>query len=288
VVAIVLSVRTAPVGGDVADRVSVGGGGAFPHPTRVTLLVHGYNDPQQDALASYAAFLAHSGLDGALAAGQVCEFVWPGDKRWGPMSAAAYPFEIGRARESAARLYDFLKGVQTANGWPLEVQLVCHSLGNRLLLELLARWLDDGSPAGLRFSACSLMAAAVPVPRVEEGGALGAAAAAPGKTLVLHSSSDAVLHWAFPPGETAAGEGFFPQAVGRAGEPAARWSERAPMAGYGHGDYWVGAESAKSVLAFLGGAPERTLSEAAIPEHELPEPGAIAARELPQRTPLRP
>jgi Alpha/beta hydrolase of unknown function (DUF900) len=285
VAAVLLSVRTAPAGGDVADRVSVVEG-TLAHPTRVTLLVHGYNNTQADALASYQAFLAHSGLDGMLAAGQVCEFVWPGDKRWGMASAMAYPLEIAKARESAARLYDFLKGLQTAGGWPLEVQLVCHSLGNRVLLELLERWVDDGSPAALRFTGCSLMAAAVPVPMAEEGGALGAAAAAPGKTLVLHSSADAVLHWAFPPGESAAGEGFFPQAVGRAGEPAARWSERAQMAGYGHGDYWPGTESSKSVLAFLGGAPERALPGAAISEHALPEPGTIAARELPQRNPF--
>jgi hypothetical protein len=285
VAAVVLSARTEKKGGDVAERVWVKQG-ALAHPTRITLLVHGYNDPEDEALASYAEFLAHSGLDGTLAAGQVCEFVWPGDKRWGVLSAAAYPFEIGKARESAARLYEFLKGVQTANGWPLEVQLVCHSLGNRLLLELLERWLDDGSPPALRFTACSLMAAAVPVPMVEDGGALGPAAGAPGKTLVLYSGSDAVLHWAFPPGETAAGEGFFPQAIGRAGEPAGRWSERAQMAGYGHGDYWPGADSAKSVLAFLGGAPERALPEAAIPEHALPEPAAIGSRELPQWNPF--
>lgn len=283
--AVVLSARIDQEGGDVAERVSVKQG-ALAHPTRVTLLVHGYNVIQKDALASYGEFLSHSGLDGSLAAGQVCEFVWPGDKRWGVLSAAAYPFEIGKARESAARLYDYLKGVQTANGWPLEVQLVCHSLGNRLLLELLERWLEDGSPTALRFTACALMAAAVPVPMVAEGGALGPAAGAPGKTLVLYSGSDAVLHWAFPPGETVAGEGFFPQAVGRAGEPDGRWSERAQMAGYGHGSYWPGAESAKSVLAFLGGAPERALPEAAIPEHALPAPGAIESRELPQWNPF--
>jgi hypothetical protein len=284
VAAVVLSARAGPEGGEVADQISVEG--PFPHPTRVTLLVHGYNVTRQDALASYGDFLSHSGLDGSLAAGQVCEFVWPGNKRWGALSAAAFPFEIGKARESAARLYEFLKGVQTANGWPLEVQLVCHSLGNRLLLELLERWLDDGSPPALRFNACSLMAAAVPVPMVEEGGALGPAAGAPGKTLVLYSGADAVLHWAFPPGETAAGEGFFPQAVGRGGEPAGRWSERAQMADYGHSDYWPGADSAKSVLAFLGGAPERALPQGAIPEHALPEPNAVGPRELPQWNPF--
>ena len=283
--ALVISARVKSPGGPVADRVSTPGG-TFPHPTRITVLVHGYNNPQNEALASYEAFLEHSGLDGTLAAGQVCEFVWPGDKGWGMVSPMAYPLEIGPARDSAARLYEFLKGVQPAGGWPLEVRLVCHSLGNRVLLELIECWLDDGSPASLRFTACCLMAAAVPVPMVEYGGRLGAAAAAPGRTLVLHSTSDSVLRWAFPMGETAAGEGFFPAAVGRKGDPAGLWTERTPMSGYGHSDYWPGAESAAAVTAFLGGAPERALPSAVIGEYSLPEAGAVAERELPRRDPF--
>jgi hypothetical protein len=39
------------------------------------------------------------------------------------------------------------------------------------------------------------------------------------RTRTLFSEADNVLHWAFPPGETAALEGFFPQAVGRFGNP---------------------------------------------------------------------
>ncbi len=279
-----LSARTRPAGGPVADSLSVSPA-PMPHARRVTLLVHGYNNTAPEALASYGEFLAHTGLEASLAAGQLCEFLWPGDEDWGILRPLAYPFEIPVAREAAQRLYAFLAALQPAGGWPLEVRLVCHSLGNRLLLELLAAHCAAGSPEALRFTVCCLMAAAVPVYMVEDGGELRAAAAAPGRTLVLFSQADAVLRWAFPLGQSAAGEGFFPTAVGRNGDPAAGlWSAREAMPGYGHGDYWPGAASAARVTEFLGGASARPLPASALGGHALPEPAQAAARTIADRS----
>ena len=69
------------------------------------------------------------------------------------------------------------------------------------------------------------------------------------------SEGDPVLHWAFPLGETAGGEGVFPTAVGRTGGPAGTWHAPLPMAHdgkpYVHGSYWPGDESSTAVAFAL-------------------------------------
>ena len=143
----------------------------------------------------------------------------------------------------------------------------------------------------------ALMAAAVPVGFVQRGGSLASAAAADKQTLILCSEGDAVLHLAFPLGETAGGDGFFPSAVGRDGDPAWAWtSPPVPMATgvpsprkYGHGDYWTGVESANQVSAMLGRAPSRSTPTSGLLTRGLPSANAIESANIPPyRTPTRP
>src|SRR5215471_9100664 len=116
------------------------GGGTRTHPVpnavkaqaSLTLLIHGFNNSQPVAERSYRQFLKTSRLSEApLQAGQVCAVYWPGDH-----GVLRYFQEIERARECAAMLLGYLEEIRGES--PLEVLLVCHSLGNRLALELIA------------------------------------------------------------------------------------------------------------------------------------------------------
>lgn len=276
-----LSVRAAAAGGPVAPEVQPRD--FVPLRSRLTLLVHGYNNTQGAADQAYGAFLQLSGLESLPGAGQVCRFFWPGDARLGPLSFLSYPTELAPALESGARLHDFLQRLPVPGGWPLEVVLVCHSLGNRVGLEILRACLEAGNPGGLRFPLACFMAAAVPVFRLEPGGSLERPARLASPSLVLCSRSDLVLTWAFPLGQTAAGDGFFPRAMGRGGEPgAALWGQApVPMLGFGHSDYWTRLESAQQVVAHLGKAVARELPQSGIAPRRLPEGAPRRSRELP-------
>lgn len=279
-----LSVRGRPVGGPVARDVT-------PPPerlplvsSRLVLLIHGYNNTEADARSSYDTFLKTIDLPGNALVGLVCAFFWPGDAAWGGLSGLSYPIEIGTARDAAGALHRFLARLRAPGGWPIEVVLVGHSLGCRLVLELASRFVSAGRPGSLRYRAACLMAAAVPVPLMES--ALRPAAVAIERTVVLHSTRDTVLRFAFPIGETAAGEGFFPRAVGRYGEPrTGLWSERAEMQGYEHGDYWARRESAEAVAGLLGlTVPRRPAAASLVPARGLPLPGGIASRRVRERS----
>src|SRR4029077_7441266 len=100
-----------------------------------------------------------------------------------------------------------------------------------------------GLPPNIQFGTIVLMAAAVVVRHVDQGGQLRSAAKLSERTLVLCSEGGPSLQWAFPLGETAARDGFFPTAVGRFGGPLQTWKQRVPMATaagtpYVHGSYW--------------------------------------------------
>lgn len=256
-----------------------------PTASKLLVLVHGYNNTAEDAAESYQAFLENTGLHRSGQAGQVCLLHWPGNKRWGFVSFASYPFEIEKALGSASILQTYLANLAsvTPGGWPLEVTLVCHSLGNRLGLELVDRC--RGTPR-LGFPRACLMAAAVPTFRIDPTGDLHAAARAIARSLTLYSGSDTVLHYAFPLGQTAAFDGFFPTAIGRFGHPeAGLWAARGNMGryGYSHGDYWPGRESAAAWLQFLGAPVAVEPPSAVLPTAPPIASAEISARKLPAR-----
>jgi hypothetical protein len=155
-----------------------------------------------------------------------------------------------------------------------------------VILEMLAQW-TGGLPPNVFVGVVVLMAAAVVVKQVNAGGALRSAATLTLKNSVLYSEGDPVLHWTFPIGETAGGEGFFPTAVGRAGGPGATWHYPDPMShngqAYVHGSYWPGEESSTAVAFALGGAPARITPEHAMVTSPPPVENAIESRATPVR-----
>lgn len=280
-----LSVRTADVGGSVASQVSPAN--FSPASSLIVILVHGYNVHKQGAQASYTAFthlLEKYGIPTLSTYGQIIGFCWPGDVNLGIFSGLAYPTEMAAVRASASLLADFLTTLRGPQGLPIQVIVVAHSLGNRLALQMIGNLLQR--PTRIlwgRIEGLCLMAAAVPVRMVEDMNRFGAAAQA-SKTRVLFSKSDMVLHWAFPPGETAAFEGFFPQAVGLFGNPVTAWTGRFDLQPYNHGDYLPGKgnddRSARYVAQFMGAAVPTELSRSQPFSHSLPAPNIISARQI--------
>lgn len=280
-----LTLRERPAGGPVADAVRELNP-PFPRGRRrVVLLVHGYNDTEDAARRAYRAFAADVAALGPTAQAllaDVARLYWPGDAALGPLSFLSYPFEIAPATESAEKLTAYLRTLGGPGGTPMELFFVSHSLGNRLLLEVLDRLAASPAPS-VHVAAAVLMAAAVPVGMVGEDGALRPGAALPGTTLALYSRDDMVLHWAFPLGETVAGEGFFPTAVGRFGQPPGVWTERQELAGDGHGDYWRDPRAAALVARRLGAAVPWETATAGVAERSLPAATAVPARAIAER-----
>ncbi len=283
-----LSVREQPVGGGVLQTVKLS---SEPFPQgrrRVVLLVHGYNNTEQAARDSYGHFTDDLGTLGAASAlADLGKVYWPGDTSLGPLSFLSYPAEITPAKDSAAVLAAYLASLVGPGGSPTEIYLVGHSLGNRVILELLTRFSAMPLPATVQVPGGCLMAAAVQVEMVEPGGALRSGATLWTRTLTLYSRDDRVLHWAFPIGQTAVGEGFFPTAVGRFGQPGDLWTTRQELCGNGHSDYWGDPRAAALVARLLGVAvaveiPASAISRSAIPEAPTLPERALLERQIPQ------
>ena len=278
----ILSVRRECKGGDLLPDVEPSQD--LHGFNRLTILIHGYANNECQAWQSYSRFIGLPDVsdDRVTAAfGEVCEFYWPGDSRL--LGPASYPFEISRAIPSAQTLGKFLRQLAIGRRTPLEVQLVCHSLGNRVGLELLKDHLANGRPAMLRFIGALMMAAAVKVDMVEDASKLENAARALDSSRVLYSTSDDVLHYTFSTGEFLAGEGFG-TAVGRFGDPElGLWTSRAQMANYGHSDYWKTDNTGPQVKAWLGLAVARTVDSRTLPESSLPLNAPADDRTTPSR-----
>lgn len=279
-----LSVRQSDVGGKVANAVRPS---TFrPANSRLVILVHGYNVNRRAGEDSYVAFgrlLENHGVRNPSIFGHIVGFSWPGDVNLSVFSGLFYPTKIGTTKTSAALLADFLVGLRGPQEAPIQVIIVAHSLGNRVALEAIKQILEEPDQTWGRIEGLCLMAAAVPVSKVEDATNLGRAAQAT-KTRTLFSKDDTVLHWAFPPGETAAFDGWFPQAVGRFGNPLPAWTGRFDLQPYSHGDYFTGKggddRSARYVAQFLGAAVSTQPARTEPTSHVLPMPNRILSRRI--------
>lgn len=286
----VLSVRSDATGGDVLSQV-LGSLGAYG--SQIVFLFHGYNDSFAVASQSYVSFLQNFPTAGNplhdkwQAAIHPC--FWPGDKSWGPVSFASYALEMGPAKQSAAVFADFISTLHAPAGGTLDLYFIAHSLGNRVVLELLFA-LEAMKAAGrlssqIQFKGFCMMAAAVPVSMVQSNANLYAAATLSATRRTLYSEADTVLHFAFPIGETAAFEGFFPTAIGRYGQPQSDWTAEtemfiSPAHGYNHGDYWSQPNTIPQVSAFLGIPTAGTPASTSILARSLPPPSSIPQNQL--------
>jgi esterase/lipase superfamily enzyme len=251
-----LSVRVLSVGGPVAAAIRSDPTDWLQGRRRFVLLIHGYNNSEDDARTSYSRVFLRTLSD-------VAYFFWPGDARGGRLaSAASYPFQIRSARDSAQRLFTYLSGLFGPAGTPATIDLVAHSLGCRLVAELLHEFLGGTPGAGPRLGTVVLMAAAVPVDLLEAGQPLCRAMRRAQRAAMFHSLADSVLRDYFPPGQDAAYRfgievASYRRAVGRYGEPTSLTSFRFQQT-LGHSDYWPSRDVARQVAGLLGIAGPRT------------------------------
>jgi pimeloyl-ACP methyl ester carboxylesterase len=194
------------------------------------------------------------------------------------LSPLHYADQIPSAREAAHALYHYLN-----NNAPdkTPVTLVAHSLGCRVALELLDLYAISSEENRPTFPLAVLMAAAVPTYFFEDLSRLWRGALLPDRVLVFFSSRDIVLQAAFRAGQTIAGEGFFPKAVGATGAPQGFW-RHAVRTRNGHSGYFddilTSAEIARALgkpvpvnlPTFDGGSGRPDAAPAALPTLGLP------------------
>lgn len=284
----ILTVREEPLGGNLSQVVHIDKRFAAYSPqgkARVVIFIHGFNVPFENAKTSYLKMIKHlaeaQGAQGIL--DSVVAFVWPGD--WKHLSAFSYPVKIKVAVEAGALLAKYLGQFTGPLQMPLEVIFIAHSLGNRVAFECIKAFSNIGITHPVSFRCLCSMAAAVSEQIVGDGGGLHVASMTARKRVVMHSTKDDVLRFAFPPGEFAGGEGWG-TAIGRYGKPEENWSEPSKDMsgfGYGHGSYWEGAESADIVAQSLGLVVPRTVNTSLLVSRELPPPRNLAARTLVDR-----
>ncbi|MGE5241795.1 MAG: DUF726 domain-containing protein [Bacteroidota bacterium] len=245
-----LSFRQLPAGGGLKTEPSPQEFLQLLIRRRLLLLIHGYNNNLKAGEEAYRGFealqreLAGLDADMPVAGGRLMQIFWPGDADWGLVSPLFYPWSIVRAKETAAALADTLARAARESGHK-QLDIVAHSMGCRLTLELLKQLRDKSD---ITVGRVVLMAGAVPTfmlePRPDKQklrDAFDAVLAEAG--LSLYSSSDKVLAYAFPIGQTAAPgpEGFFPTALGHgfwaeAEAPVKLTQQEDP--GADHSDYW--------------------------------------------------
>jgi esterase/lipase superfamily enzyme len=206
----------------------------------ILILVHGFNNTTSEATASYEL---HLGLlnehfsQSRVAPDAIVFFHWPGNFGW--VGFAGYPIDIGRAKESAARLAQYLVDFpRPSDPGAFKITMIGHSLGCRLILEML-KILENGPP--LNVEVVSLMAPAVPVELVDEGGDLASTVATPRRILKCHSHHDTVLAFAFPLGQLTAyrigkEDRLYQEALGLYGYPFIVGMR--VLTTNQHGEYW--------------------------------------------------
>ena len=296
-----LRARESESGGDLTD-IQNPSGILMDGKSEVVLLVHGYNNKVEDAADSYNSFidnvnkktlrplLSNDPQKGNL---PVFKLFWPGD--WDVndiVSSASYPWMVRRAPKVADVLEKYLNTLNGPGGQPMQIHVVAHSLGCRVTLDLISLLRSRPQSGNHKIVSFTLMAAAVPEYMLSDGDIFSFLPEPDKKSQVLVSRKDTVLHWAFPPGQTAAGEGFFPTAVGRFGLPNI-WERSTDFtkkgsSGYGHSNYWSGDESAAEVAAFLGGTiaaiPEQNINSNTLPSsNSIPE-NKIGTRTIESRS----
>jgi esterase/lipase superfamily enzyme len=248
-----LSYRLTENGGGVQAFGILKPGGLLSQYRSIVFFVHGYNNDQQAASGAYENFLPRLGRVTA----QPIGVYWPGDNWAGGLYYTQAVKKVEQVAERFARdIHDAAKG-----SGALEISFVAHSLGCRVTLETLRvlRDLQRAQPTvSLKLRNVVFMAGAVPTFFLEENRPLHRTVRdLTVSTKSLYSEADRVLHYAFPLGQSAIGQGFFPTALGRT-----RWQgatvvnpamQQKENPGAGHSDYWgSGSKNAASLATAAG------------------------------------
>ena len=264
---------------------------------RIYLLVHGFNNTQDQADKSYTAFRERvEAAIGPKLTEEIWEFYWPGyeegyaqiltlrtgRKPASPLvTAFFYSRQVPKAIHCGELLGEYILQLHSELQ-ETEVILIGHSLGCRLILEALRHIVDHRAPRW-KVPAVLLMAAAVPESAVELGGALRAGAEFCPYRFALFSHRDWVLWGCFPAGQLQAGDGGpAPKAVGWRGGPEGCWTGRQRTQLF-HGEYWGNEVTTPNVARLFGKATAHILPYSAIVPWELAQPPVLPSWQLPKR-----
>jgi len=251
-----ISTRTAAYGehgGPVRDAVDDPDNLRGMECRHLLILVHGYNNTTTQANKSFVNQIGllkrHFGTS-RYAPDAIAFFHWPGNYGVRGFSLLGYPADIQRAIDSADRLASYLANFpRPADPGAFKVTIVGHSLGCRLILEMLTRLPNVLNP---NVQVVSLMAPAVPIELVDTAGTLHAAVLPPRNMLKCYSHQDLALSVGFPQMQWAAfrlgiEQENYPEAVGLYGNPAAMC--KGVQTYHGHSDYWDDEDLANEYLA---------------------------------------
>ncbi|PPD50848.1 MAG: hypothetical protein CTY16_00870 [Methylobacter sp.] len=223
---------------------------------RAILLIHGFNSNENEAETLYTLFRENiSRHDHGIRKinDQIIEVFWPGDTHLPIIGSLgrelAYSKKIKVAKECGNLLSKdfFVDKLKRNNLSNMEIILIAHSLGCRLILESL-RYLSLQNQH--RKIKIVLMAAAVPKKFVKCGGRLYDPTKLVTSSFVMYSDTDDVLRYSFPAGQALAGEPG--EAIGLTGDPRYTWNKKLTMNNFGHGDYWKKDDTAKNIANWLG------------------------------------
>jgi pimeloyl-ACP methyl ester carboxylesterase len=256
---------------------------------RIYILVHGFNNTPDQASSSYDDLMHR--VENHLGAAQcrkIWEFYWPGyEEGFQPLislrtgirpasrivTASHYHKQIPKAIEAGEKLGKYILQLHTKTQ-QTEVIFIGHSLGCRLILETLKQ-IEGEAPAS-KIPAILLMAAAVPVDYVQEGGSLRSALELCERRFALFSHRDWVLSLCFPPGQMRANDGGpSPEAVGWRGAPDKCWTGKQRTHLF-HGQYWKDEFSTPNILRLFGKSTPHTLPYSTIVPWRLESPPPLA------------
>jgi len=258
---------------------------------RIYVLVHGFNNTPDRAARSYDDLMHRvENHLGPAQSRKIWEFYWPAYEegfqgllslRTGikPKSrivtAYHYHKQLPKAIEYGRLLSEYILQLRTETQHT-EVIFIGHSLGCRLILETL-KHIEGHAPAS-KIPAILLMAAAVPVDSVQEGGSLRSALERCEHRFALFSHHDWVLSLCFPLGQIRANDGGpFPEAVGWHGAPDAPdkcWTgkQRTQLL---HREYWKDEFSTPNILRLFGKSTPHTLPYSTIVPRRLETPPSL-------------
>jgi pimeloyl-ACP methyl ester carboxylesterase len=228
----------------------------------VTFLIHGYNIAPQGAAEAYSALfdlMKELHILPAFVESRSWLLYWAGYTSGGlatgktPIAPFTYAHQIPSACVAAGALKRYLDEKSTS----AHINLIAHSLGCRLVLELLQSYATEWNRKPV-FENIFLMAPAVPVFLLEHLSRLSRGPSMAKRVVVMCSERDMVLRGLFPLGQTVAREGVLPEAVGTRGNPLGRWTKTESTTN-SHSNYFFDGQTAIALARTFGQATASAL-----------------------------
>ena len=251
--------------------------------SRLILLIHGFNNSEQDARRAFATFRRNLGK--SVPREQLWEFHWPGDHPEPFISKVTYPVRVPVAMLTGQALKEFLSERHNARS----LVIIAHSLGCRVALETVFQIMADAAYSGPQLEHVFLMAAAVPTRLCDTPQKRFPARGREIREHVFYSPRDVVLAAGFEPFQSAVGVLEEGEAVGYRGLPAQqRWASRTGVC-LKHGEYWKSRPISRHILTTLTtGTPPSALPHRCLGRYPVSATAfAVKRLRLPARVLLR-